>query len=168
MSQFLAEDMRHISNKINDLLEVVEAEKEEKEEKKGEPLDHLLTDPVNIDDIVKKIDFNSLNRKLNLDSIEQSNLKKALEELAGNSGKVSEKSAIAIATAFKSMSGVSDITESGYNWSEASTNDIKSAILDAREKARLHPYYTADAISFIQEATAEIRKRISNKTLTSD
>lgn len=168
MSQFLAEDMRHISNKINELLEVVEAENKEKDETDGESLDHLLTDPANINDIVKKIDFNSLYRKLNLDSIEQANLKKAFEELSSGSGKISKSSAISIANVFKTMSGVSDITESGYKWSEASTNDIKSAILDAREKARLHPYYTADAISFIQEATAEIKKRISNKKLASD
>lgn len=167
MSQFLAEDMRKIADKINEYLAITEVEDKEKEEKKGETLDHLLTKPATIEDIVKKINFNNLNNKLNLNSVDAANFRKAVEEL-GKGTKVSEESAKIIVNAFKSLSGVADVTESGYDWSKSTNDDIKSAIFDAREKARLHPHFTDEAISFIREATTEIKKRISNKTLTSD
>jgi len=160
MSQFLAENMRHLADKINNYLVVTEVDTEDKN-KSGEPLDNLLTDPSTVKDIVDKIDFNSLNRKLNLSSTDAINFRKSIEELVQSGGKISEESAKTIATAFKDLSGVTDIKESGYNWETATNNDIKSAIFDARERARLHPYYADDAISFIKEATAEIQKRIT-------
>ena len=160
MSQFLAENMRHLADKINNYLVVTEVDTEDKN-KSGEPLDNLLTEPSTVKDIVDKIDFNSLNRKLNLSSTDAINFRKSIEELVQSGGKISEESAKTIATAFKDLSGVTDIKESGYNWETATNNNIKSAIFDARERARLHPYYADDAISFIKEATAEIQKRIT-------
>lgn len=164
MSQFLAEDMRTIADKINEYLAITEVEDKEKDPKSGESLDHLLTKPATIKDIVDKIDFNSLVRKLNLNSMDAANFKKSIDELAKGGGKISEEAAKSIADAFKNLSGVTDVRESGYNWETATTDDIKSAIFDAREKARLHPYYTKEAISFIREATTEIKKRVSKKT----
>lgn len=160
MSQFLAEDMRTIADKINEYLSINEVEDKENDKKDGESLDNLLTNPATVKDIVTKIDFNSLARKLNLNSVDARNFQKSIEELSQSGGKISEESAKMIADAFKTLSGVRDIKESGYNWESATTDDIKSAIFDARERARLHPNYTDDAISFIREATTEIQKRI--------